>query len=416
MSRARRPHHRLLLRRLLRREEGGIATILAFVILPLMALAGLAIDVSTAYWVYDRMRYALDGAALAAGHATDATEAQQDSERYFEANFEAGFVQTTLADFSTNFDPDSGSVEVEATVEMPTSFMRLFGFEMLPISARALVRRGGSNLELVMVLDTTGSMGSGGKIQALKDAATEMLDIMFAGRSEIDGLWVGAVPFASRVNVGRADWLNVPEPADWPGCYDPRSGTNAVDDTSPSVESFPVIGANAAGADHVDEAYDRCPDPRLLPLTPTRSEIDALVASLVARGRTNITYATAWGWRAISEDWQGLWGDPELPHANDQVQKVVVLMTDGQHVVDPLIDTLSKQEMDHQLAEQCELMKAEGIVIYTIMFQAPGSLRPLFQGCASSATHHYFDLQHNEQLVEAFGAIGKELTELYLAE
>ena len=55
--------------------------------------------------------------------------------------------------------------------------------------------------EIGLVLDTTGSM-SGGKLAAMKDAVTGLIDTMSAQVSDKDKLKFGLVPFSTFVNVG----------------------------------------------------------------------------------------------------------------------------------------------------------------------------------------------------------------------
>ena len=49
------------------------------------------------------------------------------------------------------------------------------------------------------------------------------------------------------------------------------------------------------------------------------------------RGGTTGNLGLAWGWRTLSPSWRGLWGDADLPldYGTDFMEKVVVLMTDG---------------------------------------------------------------------------------------
>src|SRR5690606_29413698 len=55
--------------------------------------------------------------------------------------------------------------------------------------------------EITLVLDTTGSM-KGGKLTAMKDAVTGMIDSMSAQVNDKQKLRFAVVPFSSFVNVG----------------------------------------------------------------------------------------------------------------------------------------------------------------------------------------------------------------------
>jgi Mg-chelatase subunit ChlD len=78
--------------------------------------------------------------------------------------------------------------------------------------AQAIITKKERNIELVMVLDTTGSMSSGGKITALKSAAKQMVSTLFAGNDSSSTVKIGVVPFAAAVNIGfdkiNSGWLD----------------------------------------------------------------------------------------------------------------------------------------------------------------------------------------------------------------
>ena len=87
--------------------------------------------------------------------------------------------------------------------------LKLIGQETMDVSASSQVVRGLVGLELVLVLDNTGSM-SGNKITALKSAANDLVDILEtavkeSGAVEDDSLLIGLVPFTATVNVGYSD-------------------------------------------------------------------------------------------------------------------------------------------------------------------------------------------------------------------
>ena len=71
----------------------------------------------------------------------------------------------------------------------------------------------------------------------------------------------------------------------------------------------------------------------ITPLTKSRATIEAGIAAMKPwrRGGTTGNLGLAWGWRTISPSWRGLWGDPDLPldYGTDYIDKVVVLLTDG---------------------------------------------------------------------------------------
>ena len=59
------------------------------------------------------------------------------------------------------------------------------------------------------MMDNTGSMRSGGKIDAMKDAAAAMIEQIYGEEEQHDDLWVAVVPYTIAVNIGNqhSAWL-----------------------------------------------------------------------------------------------------------------------------------------------------------------------------------------------------------------
>ena len=69
------------------------------------------------------------------------------------------------------------------------------------------------------------------------------------------------------------------------------------------------------------------------------------------------------------------------------------------------------------MANTCALMKAEGIIIYTLTFGSTPSAatQNLYANCATSNAH-YFHAPSNAELSDAFRTIGTALSNLRIAE
>ena len=90
-------------------------------------------------------------------------------------------------------------------------------------------------------------------------------------------------------------------------------------------------------------------------------------------------------------------------------------MTDGENTPWLTGDDLDQDETNAQLSAECEAMKDEGIIIYTITFQAPESLDPIFSACATTPDYHFIS-PTNEDLKNTFKAIGAQLSNLRISE
>ena len=199
-----------LFRRFRTDRRGNFATIFALSAIPLVVAAGAAIDISRAYIVENRLNAALDAAALAVGGATGKTQAQLEeiAQAYFDANYPAEKLGVPGAVMVVQSGSD---VILTASAELPTSLMGIVGIDTLSVGASSQVTRQGRKLELALVLDVTGSMSSGGRMTALKDAAKLLLQILEDSGAPEGEIKVSIVPFDTAINVGKSNknesWL-----------------------------------------------------------------------------------------------------------------------------------------------------------------------------------------------------------------
>ncbi|MDF3023668.1 MAG: Flp pilus assembly protein TadG [Alphaproteobacteria bacterium] len=221
--------------------SGVVALVVVFCLPAFFAAAGVAVDLAQGYNLKTRLSGALDKAALAGG-STDGTPAEIEERirAYFDANYPEGALGEAY-DITVLTPP--GMVDVHARSKTKTVFMGLFGQDHIDVFAETIVRREISGLELVMVMDNTGSMledagGGINKLQASKNAANTLLDILYGDNSDVETLFVGVVPFSQAVNVGpsRSDWVNSDTynygTTSWAGCVQARetSGRDMTDD------------------------------------------------------------------------------------------------------------------------------------------------------------------------------------------
>ena len=211
--------------RFLRDRSGNVAMIFALTLVPIAVLSGGAVDFNQAMNARTRLAQALDSAALAAGAEITADDqaASIIARDFIQANYpsrEIGVVQNIAA----RIDDEADTVTVTGSARVETSFLGLIGINYITVNWESEVQRARQRLELVMVLDNTGSM-SGSKIRSLRDAAELLTDILFDAAEEAGDVRIGLVPFAATVNVGtqyaRDWWLDPdarsPVHAEWAG-------------------------------------------------------------------------------------------------------------------------------------------------------------------------------------------------------
>ena len=195
---------------------------------------GGAIDYSRAYEQRMVVQDALDAAALAAnrllGLATE-EEIYAEALAFFQTNIEGRLDEEIVLTMMI----DGGTVELTTELPVPTVFLGIIDIDQINFDLRSLSLSSAATYEVVMVLDNSGSM-SGTKIDALKTAASDLINSMFAlsiSNPEPDPIRIGIVPFTASVNVGpqyaNAAWMDTTG-------IGPNAGINHDFDATPTTE------------------------------------------------------------------------------------------------------------------------------------------------------------------------------------
>jgi Flp pilus assembly protein TadG len=204
-------------KRFLKDQNGTVLQLLALSALPMFLAVGAAVDMMRASREQTAFYGAVDAAALAiAGDDRSATVgvdsatlaankvALQDlATKYILADYKADSGQAPV--ISTDVTVTGDAVVLKSSLTFPTTIMSLAGVKSMTINASSTIKKAMRPIELTMVMDTTGSMGSGGKIAGAKSAAHTLLNTIYSGsltavpRSEF--LRVSLVPFAAAVRL-----------------------------------------------------------------------------------------------------------------------------------------------------------------------------------------------------------------------
>ncbi|NJO35220.1 MAG: TadE/TadG family protein [Rhodospirillales bacterium] len=194
-------------------ESGAVAIIFALTTIVVLSLVGGAIDYGRAVHARYQIQEAVDSAVLAAARVwqteKDISVAQEKGLIHYNNNKPLTF-SSQVSKFTPDFTANTISMEAEGVV--PTPFLSLVRYEGYTVGAHAQARldvgqNAGQSVEVSLMLDVTGSM-SGTKIEDLKLAAKDFIDIVvWADQSEYTSK-VAIVPFAETVNVGSTAMAN----------------------------------------------------------------------------------------------------------------------------------------------------------------------------------------------------------------
>lgn len=211
---AKAPHG--FMRRLARDRSGNTIALMAAAIFPLMGMVGGGIDMGRAYLASSRLQQACDAGVLAARKQLG-TEAAVDGtipesvafigHRFFNVNFREGTYGTEDRDFQMTLESNF-AISGAATAEVPTSIMRVFGFESVPLAVTCEAELSVANIDVMMVLDVTGSMrhtndgDTQSRIDSLKAVIRRFHAQLESAKTIGSRVRYGFVPYATNVNVG----------------------------------------------------------------------------------------------------------------------------------------------------------------------------------------------------------------------
>ncbi len=433
--------------------SGNVSIIFGLSAVSLMLMVGGAIDVARVYSAKSKVQSVLDSAALAGGRAVqisashDPTAGITAATSYFQemrpAHIGGAAPVFTLVDNSSTL---KGSI----SLAVATPFLKLVGFPQMQATLIAEAEiasggNGGSNLEISLMLDTTGSM-SGQKIDDLKAAAKDLVDIVVWDDQSAATSRVALAPFAPRVNVGSYMAQVSGMAATSSGkklrpCVTERTGAQALTDEAPGANAWLNAYDGTRGSNN--QNYNNSgsctsPSEQIVPLTTDKALLKDRIDAFTADGSTAGALGTAWAWYLLSPKWNSIWpteskagsyGDLTVlgPKGAPRLQKIAVLMTDGIYNTTggtSYGDTSSQATTISQTAGQlCTAMKAAGVKVYTVGFQLGGSQLAIdtLRNCASTApedpagtSSYFFNAANGDELKAAFRQIALQLTTLRL--
>lgn len=189
-----------------RREKGLAVAMTAAMLSFVVPAAGLAIDASLLYGIRARLSMAADASALAAARSLSSglTLAEQEAsavstaDRFLNANFPNGHLYTTSRVRTISVAETAArtrTVTVDISVNAPSYFLRYLGRNAT--SLRSIGRASRRDVNVMMVLDRSGSLQTAGACTAMKNAATAFVNkfanfrdrvglVTYGGDSRID--------------------------------------------------------------------------------------------------------------------------------------------------------------------------------------------------------------------------------------
>lgn len=443
--------------------SGNVAIMVAVLFIPLVIAVAGAVDITHFASIENRLRAATESAALAAASLRSSSDLEKTSKEYVKSNlpdtdlWRTVDIQVPAPEVTTN----SRTITVNASIALPTSFLKIIGIDKLTAHASSVATQTKSDAEIALVLDISSSMDRSGKIDKLIPAAKDFVDAIFDDELFQEAS-VSLIPFGGTVNVGSElfeKWvINERDQEKDPG---PRQ--YQVGSSIPSEKFRFTDGGNCIEYRPEDASEDLIPlesRPQLPdfwkwndgnPWCPPDStamllnssnptKIKNRIDDMELSDGTGMDIGAIWGLKALSPKWRGqLGGDNSDRPANfndAKTLKFMILMTDGDITAQyrPIDyrkgDTKGSRNQQTMLPKGwtstspntnsaygyfkrvCNDLRTNGVTVFTIGFKIPanGNAEEMLQYCATNIGNYY--LVDNLDIGSAFDSIHRAISQL----
>jgi Flp pilus assembly protein TadG len=448
---------------------GDIAMMFGLMAMLMFMFFGVAVDMGR--WINARNQTleAIDAAVLAAGRALQMNSSDQAgaiaiAKQYYAANTKS---RVKMASDTVTFTvTDNGtSVTASGNATLTTPFLHFLDwpqggtkFSQMSLlneagadQSKAVLAVGGNaelNLEISMMLDTSGSMGdytaSGNpKYIDMRAAASSLVDIVVWKDQSKFTSRVAVVPFSGDVRLPATLYSKVIDPATpvtkslyayskiytykkTSPCVAERYGNDKYTDAAPAAGSYITAEFTSNGGCVQSGSGDE-----IMPMSADPVALKAKINGLVPRGSTAGHEGTAWAYYMLSPKWASVVGSTSaaVAYNTPKTNKIAILMTDGEYNSEHDTNGITTGNSGsgasangtasaNQAVSICSQMKASGIVVYTVGFNmsaASTTAVNTLKSCASDSSK-YYDAEDGEKLKQSFLDIALKISSLYLSK
>lgn len=361
-------------------ERGSLTIFSLFIFVLLLLITGLAVDVLRFETERVAMQNTLDSAILSASSLNQDQDPETLVKDYMS---KAGFDPDAVTVVAVNDYAADGtnvvgrSVSATTQLSVDTMFMDMMGISSLQGGAGGSAFESVQNVEISMIVDISGSMGSNSRLTNLKTAAKEFIDTVLADETGMTRTSISIIPYNATVVVGDdllsrlnadGETVTIDDAPGYPGALtsygtehaystcvrfeDDDFDSRAIGPDTPlhRVSHFKE-GGNSYATPSMNSRWCNEDRASILPLSNDPEELKDHIDSLVAAGWTGIDNGMKWGVAlldpAIAPVITDLVDDGVLPedvrdrpgvYNNASTLKYVVLMTDGANTIQRDLD------------------------------------------------------------------------------
>lgn len=370
-------------------RQTGQASIIAALVLPLLTTLCLG-AVDAGQWLLQRQKLTEFSRVSALNIAARAAFNNDKTDSAIKAD--ANQIANQLA---ASYFPDSDTrataeirnsrVLVRAKRDVDSLFLGAFidKFKQVEVSylAHADYSYQPGELDISFVVDVSGSMGNSLKSGSVGSRLARLQQVLLNLISDLpQSVALGLVPYHNPdgVNINGALWLT--ESYTQPLCV---NGHGA--DSSPAAivtQVFRDPGNVVVRTEPQREGpflEPNCPSQPLLALSRDHTVLTQKIRQ-IPDGNSSTTYTGQgfiWGIRTLLENWRGRWNLEDLPRANKDAKKIMVLLTDG---ADSGVYAYDMEALINN--GLCDQARAKGIDLWFIGFELEGFV-------ATNQNHYY---------------------------
>jgi Flp pilus assembly protein TadG len=342
-----------------RREDGAVAYFSLALFLIMFLIGGMAVDLMRYENTRVTLQQTMDRAVLAGASLQQTLSPSAVVSDYFAksglgSSLDASSIVVTQTLNSRNVRANASAISYNI-------FMDMLGVDELVAPARAAAEQRRTNVEIVLVLDVSGSMGNNNKLANLKTAAKSFVDTVLDKDTE-NRISIAIVPYNAQVNLGstliaKYNATNIHGAAN-SNCLEVPTNTYTTanlsrslpmpmmafadtENTTSASTSYQSIGSN-------NNAFQFCNATTAnivrLP-SNNKTTLKANIDLLSAGGNTSIMLGMRWGVALLDPGARPMYNEfigaglissnftgRPFDYTDPDKMKVIVLMTDGEHV------------------------------------------------------------------------------------
>lgn len=189
-------------------DSGNVAMIAGLTIIPIVALAGFAIDLQATTTKKNSVQAAVDSAVIAGSRAMQAGASAEavsyDVNQYIKALVGEDTGGLVCESTIVTFVEDSEDISASIKCSQKTTLTQLIGKQKMDFRVTSGSTYGVGKIDVAFVFDVSGSMLEDDRIGSLKDAAEDAVDTLLANNSGAQGdVRIAMVSYATGVNAGQ---------------------------------------------------------------------------------------------------------------------------------------------------------------------------------------------------------------------